>query len=342
MQPQRIIYVYRRSWAGEGSALCVASTPCPAALSGALPPGSPMLRRIAANRLREISEEAGDHASRQVVHSELAVSGDGTSVDVTQVRKELRQMGHVPVKNDTGELLYECRPGCIVEAISRVRESSRTAAPANTRKVPKAAVRRRAGHPAADALDWNEAMRLIKGLCEDEKYRDAMLVGCGCYLGLRISDLLRLTWSDLLTDSQMILEERKTGKHRSFRINPALRALASDCYDQMCPGEPLSRLVFQSWAREEGNPISRQRAGQILHEIKEDYSVRTARVFSTHSLRKTFGRRVWLQECKRGRGEQALLLLSDVFGHSSIQITKRYLGIRQEEILSVYDTLNTD
>ena len=47
-------------------------------------------------------------------------------------------------------------------------------------------------HKAADALDWDEAMSLIRRLREDGKSRDAMLIASGCFLGLRISDLLRL------------------------------------------------------------------------------------------------------------------------------------------------------
>ena len=41
-----------------------------------------------------------------------------------------------------------------------------------------------------------------------------------------------------------------------------------------------------------------------------------------------------------GRDDQALILLCDVFGHSSIAITKRYRDIREEEIKSVYDSLD--
>jgi len=85
---------------------------------------------------------------------------------------------------------------------------------------------------------------------------------------------------------------------------------------------------------------ARQAVHLILKKVKDRYHVTSAKVFSSHTLRKTFGRRVWLNECDRGRGDQALVLLCDVFGHANVATTKRYLGIRQEEILSVYDALN--
>lgn len=95
-------------------------------------------------------------------------------------------------------------------------------------------------------------------------------------------------------------------------------------------GSPaIDTYVFTAEGKDE--PVSRQAVDKML---------KWAKVFSSHSLRKTFGRRVWLQECDKGRGDQALLLLADVFGHTSIATTKRYLGIRQDEILSVYDALD--
>lgn len=191
-------------------------------------------------------------------------------------------------------------------------------------------------HPAADALDWNEAMRLIDLLTRDGYYRDSMLVACGCFLGLRISDLLQLHWDDICSSDILYVNEKKTGKKRSMKINPELREHAKVCRNELFIEE--NPLIFQSWTDPE-KPLTRQRAAQILKEAKERYHIKSAKVFSTHSLRKTFGRRVWLQQCDKGRGEQALLLLSDVFGHSSVSITKRYLGIRQDEILSVYDSL---
>lgn len=192
------------------------------------------------------------------------------------------------------------------------------------------------GHKAADAMDWNEAMQLVDRMYENGEYRNALLVASGCYLGLRISDLLFLRWKDLLSD-ELIIEEKKTGKQRTLRINATLQRFASSCRKAL--GGPLiDNYVFVAEGKD--TPLSRQAIDKMLKSAKVRYRVKSAKVFSSHTLRKTFGRRVWLQECDKGRGEQALLLLCDVFGHSSIAITKRYLGIRQEEILSVYDALD--
>ena len=38
--------------------------------------------------------------------------------------------------------------------------------------------------------------------------------------------------------------------------------------------------------------------------------------------------------------ELALVKLMELFNHSNVAITKRYLGLRQEEILQTYDCLS--
>ena len=194
----------------------------------------------------------------------------------------------------------------------------------------------RGGHNAAEAMDWNEAMRLVDRPFEDGHFRDCLLIAAGCYLGLRVSDLLTLRWRDLLSDD-LTVEERKTGKRRELRVSPSLQKIAASRRKGL--GRPAEdAFIFVADGKD--TPMTRQAVDLMLKKVRVRYRVKSAQVFSSHSLRKTFGRRVWLQECDRGRGDQALLLLCDVFGHSSIAITKRYLGIRQEEILSVYDSLD--
>ena len=55
------------------------------------------------------------------------------------------------------------------------------------------------------------------------------------------------------------------------------------------------------------------------------------------SLRKTFGRQVYNMNSENS--ELAIVKLMELFNHSSVAITKRYLGLRQEEILETYDCL---
>ena len=67
----------------------------------------------------------------------------------------------------------------------------------------------------------------------------------------------------------------------------------------------------------------------ILKELKYRYNLRINH-FSTHSLRKTFGRKVFESS---DNAELALVKLMELFNHSSIMTTKRYLAIRQQELL---------
>ena len=73
-----------------------------------------------------------------------------------------------------------------------------------------------------------------------------------------------------------------------------------------------------------------------LKKIKIVYLVKV-RNFSTYSLRKTFGRRV---VDKAGpNSEMALIKLSEIFNHACPMVTRRYLGLRQEELGEIYDSL---
>ena len=147
------------------------------------------------------------------------------------------------------------------------------------------------------------------------------------------TDILSLRWKDILNVDEFTLQEKKTKKNRTIRINPQLKRHIAECYDHIQPiGINSPILVSQK-----GTTYSVQRINVILKEIKAKYKLKVQH-FSCHSLRKTFGRQVYNQNAENA--ELALVKLMELFNHSSVAITKRYLGLRQEEILQTYDSLS--
>ena len=184
----------------------------------------------------------------------------------------------------------------------------------------------------ADYLEWEIAMNLIRKLAKDENYKMSLLIAIGCFTGLRISDILSLRWNQILNTDEFSIIEKKTGKKRIIRLNPQLQKHISECYGHIKPiGEKAPILVSQK-----GTVFSIQRINVILKEIKKKYRLKIKN-FSCHSLRKTFGRQVYNMNGENS--ELALVKLMELFNHSSVSITKRYLGLRQEEILQTYDCL---
>ncbi|MBV8040983.1 tyrosine-type recombinase/integrase [Bacteroides sp. AN502] len=167
----------------------------------------------------------------------------------------------------------------------------------------------------------------------DGDYRLSLLVGCGIFFGLRISDILQLTWDMLLSDKSFELIEKKTKKHREIRINSNFQKHVQKCYDALSIADRSEKCFISR----KNSVYSIQRINVLLKGIKAKYSLKSVKNFSSHSLRKTFGRHVY--EKADTNGEMALVMLSELFNHSNIAITKRYLGLRKEEILHCYDLL---
>ena len=179
-------------------------------------------------------------------------------------------------------------------------------------------------YQTSDYLDFDTATALVRKLYREEKYALSLLIGCGIFFGLRISDLLSLRWEQLLNeDDEFVIYEKKTNKRRTIKINSQFKPHILACYEAIHP-RSLDRPCFIS-----------QKHGA--------YSVQRINVlpfhFSTHSLRKTFGRKIFKLASSQGQGELALIKLSELFNHSKSSITRIYLGIKEEEMLSMYDML---
>lgn len=193
---------------------------------------------------------------------------------------------------------------------------------------------KRHSHTTADYIPWSVATNLVRRLYRDGDYRMSLLVAVGIFTGLRISDLLSLRWSQILDREELSIVEGKTGKLRHIRLNPELLAHVQDCHKAMAIVDDNQPC----FANRNGQPISIQLVNRQLKVIKVKYQIRIDSL-SSHSLRKTMARAIWENENARGRGESALLVLSEMLNHSSPAITRRYIGLRRQEIGQVYESL---
>jgi integrase len=185
----------------------------------------------------------------------------------------------------------------------------------------------------ADHLSWNEGMNLIRNLYNDGNYKISLLVSFGSFWGLRISDILSLKWEQVYNKDEFELSEKKTNKKREIKINSQLKRHIQDCFEKINP-RTTDEFIFTS---QKGTVYSIQRINVILKDLRTRYNLKIKN-FSSHSLRKCFGREIFNRSAENA--ELAIVKLSQLFNHSNPAITRRYLGISQKELLDTYDVLS--
>jgi integrase len=175
---------------------------------------------------------------------------------------------------------------------------------------------------SSDSLDFDLLKQYAINLLNTKNKVLGIYILTGIYTGLRYSDLSQLKYSDLQNES-VIITETKTSKQREIRISKELQEILKPHNN--------NGLMFLS------NKKSIYTIQQLNRLLKDHLKqLFPSKNISTHSLRKTFGNRVYL---KSGKSPHSITLLCQVFNHSSEAITKRYLGITKEEVLNVYDIL---
>ncbi|MGB3948429.1 MAG: tyrosine-type recombinase/integrase [Bacteroidia bacterium] len=183
-------------------------------------------------------------------------------------------------------------------------------------------------------MDWNVMLGLTQRLKQDRQYRDCVLITTGCYFGLRIGDLLSLRWNDILNKDELVIIEQKTHKKRSVTINPKVHD-AIEQYVKQRKAEnrfqPDGYIFSNRWC----SSLTISYVNKRLKVIFKKYNVSVQNP-SSHTLRKTFGKRVYESDSK---SERALVYLSEMFSHSSISVTRKYIGITQQQIADVYLSL---
>ena len=175
--------------------------------------------------------------------------------------------------------------------------------------------------------DKNKLKALARFYLKKKHYRNYALIIVGVHSALRISDLLRLKWQDVYDEgagsfsTHLTLTEKKTGKTKTIALNSQVLASLRLLYP-----ERRGEFVFVS-NRASALPISRIQAWRIIRAAANAIGL-SGRI-SCHSLRKTFGYFAY----KKG---VLPVMLMDIFNHSSFEVTRRYLGITQEDRVKVY------
>lgn len=163
--------------------------------------------------------------------------------------------------------------------------------------------------------------------------RNYTLIIVGLNSALRISDILHLTYGDVYDfekrswKTHIVITEQKTGKTNRIYVNREIKKVLETAvdYNQSISGD----WIFKGQMHNE-QPLSRYQAYRIIKEAAA-YAGLDAAV-SCHSLRKTFGYHAWKQ------GTPPALLMN-IYNHSTFQVTRRYLGIEQDDKDAVFENI---
>ena len=173
--------------------------------------------------------------------------------------------------------------------------------------------------------------------------RNKLLFVIGINVGLRASDLITLKWSfflDGVNDGEYkfkefyTLQPKKTRKQKKFVklfFNNTVKKVIVEYINEF-PTDNLDEYMFKS--REGDGAIAATTLWRIIKNAAKEAGLTNQ--YGSHSLRKTFGFWIWHMADDK---DKALVVLSQIFNHSSVAVTRKYIGIMDSEIKDAYKSL---
>lgn len=174
--------------------------------------------------------------------------------------------------------------------------------------------------------------------------RNKLLFLIGINIGIRASDLRTLKWSfffdkdndgTLKFKSFYVLQPMKQRKQKKFVklfFNQTIQTAINN-YIVEYPIDNLDDYLFLS--RQGNEPITVQSLWNIVKHTATEAGIKQN--IGSHSLRKSFGFWCWHQAEDKNK---ALVILQQIFNHSSTQTTAKYIGILDDEIEDMFNSID--
>jgi len=172
--------------------------------------------------------------------------------------------------------------------------------------------------------DYEKIREIKEYLRENERPRNYLLFVFGINSALRISDLLSLKVEDMRKPSGEIresiyLRESKTNKEKNYTLSNAAKDALRYYFELVEAGQ--SDWLFPS---SKGGHIGRSWAWELINRWTSEVGLEGR--YGCHSLRKSWGYHARVTE------GAPIELIQAKLNHSNPAVTRRYIGIEQEEI----------
>ena len=244
-------------------------------------------------------------------------------VSETELENLMTELGYSPLTtdDDVENLIKFTNYKCQIW-IDVVRDEENNLICENIRQVTK----EKGEETKVEPIHSFEELLAIEDYFKDNKQYQYWLIGwLIASLGRRVGDIVALKWSDLykingnFRDRLSTLKEEKTGKTIGLSFTNFARARIEEyCeLENINPMERYNEKVFSV-----GSAAFRKNLKKAIDFVGIDYPV------STHSLRKFFG--TMLAKLHPNDGN-AIKIIQYIFGHSSEEITKVYIGTIDEK-----------
>ena len=177
-----------------------------------------------------------------------------------------------------------------------------------------------------------------------KKYVLAFILGIN--LGLRANELLDIKMCQVFnpdgsvrtnpniedTSDAITILQSKTGKYRTVFLNAACKDALEWCYPDRGSHLHCNDSLFPS---REGGSIQVGTFRKALKDAAKACNIKQN--VGTHTCRKTWGWHQYKYNCDKANMD--ITMLQRAFGHSSPEVTLRYLGITDEEDKALYQNM---